>query len=64
MLIRQIGKKIKDATGENFSTFHLFQSVSMVKQKSNGVCVMGCVKDTSLGLGALFNFQVHEAEEL
>ena len=36
-------------------------------QKGNAVCVMGCVKDTSSGLEgleALFNFQVHEAEEL
>ena len=30
----------------------------------NGVCVMGCPKEKSTGLDDLFNFQVHEAEEL
>ena len=28
------------------------------------ICVTTCVKDTSSGLEGLFNFQVHEAEEL
>ena len=39
----------------------------MAIQKGNAVCVIGCVKDTysSLeGLEGLFNFQVHEVEEL
>ena len=45
----------------------------MAIQKGNAVCVMGCVKDKSSGLEGLegleglkglFNFQVHEAEEL
>ena len=43
---------------------YLFQSISMAIQKGNAVCVMGCVKDRSPGLEGLFNFQVHEAEEL
>ena len=63
-LVKQISKKIQDATGEKLSTFYLFQSISMAIQKGNAVCVMGCVKDTSSGLEGLFNFQVHEAEEL
>jgi hypothetical protein len=57
-------QKIQDATGEIFSIFYLFQSISMAIQKGNAVCVMGCVKDISSGLEGLFNFQVHEAEEL
>jgi hypothetical protein len=63
-LVKQIGKKIQDATGEKLSTFYLFQSISMAIQRGNAQCVMGCVKDTSSGLEGLFNFQVHEAEEL
>ena len=34
----------------------------MTIQKGNAV--MGCIKDKSSGLMGLFNFQVHEAEEL
>ena len=63
-LFKQISKKIQDATGEKLSTFYLFLSISMAIQKGNAVCVMGCVKDKSSGLEGLFNFQVHEAEEL
>ena len=48
-LIKQIGK-IQVATGENLSTFYLFQSISMAIQKGNAVCVMGCPKDNSSGL--------------
>ena len=36
----------------------------MAIQQGNAVCVMGCPKDTSTGLEGLFNFQIHEAEEL
>ena len=36
----------------------------MAIQRSNAVCVMGCPKEKSKGLEGLFNFQVHEAEEL
>ena len=63
-LVKQIGKKIQDATGEKLSTFYLFQSISMAIQRGNAVCVMGCPKDRSPGLEGLFNFQVYEAEEL
>ena len=63
-LVKQIGKKIQEATSEKLSTFYLFQIISMAIQKGNAACVQGCVKDTSPGLEGLFNFQVHEAEEL
>ena len=51
-------------TSEKVSTFYLFQSFSMAIQKGNAVCVMGYPKNTSSGLKGLFNFYVHEAEEL
>ena len=31
-LVKQIGNKIQDATGEKLSTFYLFQSISMAIQ--------------------------------
>ena len=43
---------------------NLVESISMAIQKGDAVCVTGCVKDKSSGLEGLFNFQVHEAEEL
>ena len=63
-LVKQIGKKIQDATGEKLSTFYLFQRISIAIQKGNAHCVTGCVKDRSPGLEGLFNFHVQEAEEL
>ena len=36
----------------------------MAIQRGNAVCVMVCSKNTSTGLEGLFDFQVHEAEEL
>ena len=62
-LVKKIGNKIQDATGEKLSTFYLYQSISIAIQKDNAVCVMGCPKDIYSGLEGLFNFQVHEAEE-
>ena len=59
-LVKEIGKKIQDATSEKLSTFFLFQSISMAIQQGNAVCLMGCPKDTSTG----FNFQACDAEEL
>ena len=63
-LVKKIGKKIQDATGEKLSTFYLLQSISMAIQQGNAICVTTCVKEQSSGLEGLFNFQVHEAEEL
>ena len=59
-LVKQIGKKIQDATGEKLSTFYLFQIISMAIQKGNAQCVTGCVKDRSSGLEGLFKFHVQE----
>ena len=63
-LVKQIGKKIQDTTGEKLSTFYLFQSISIAIQKGNAQCVTGCVNERSSGLKGLFNFHVQEAEEL
>ena len=50
-LVKQIGKKIQDATGESLSTFYnLFQSISIAIQRGNASCVTGSVKDRSSGL--------------
>ena len=62
-LVKQIGKKIQEATGEKLATFYLFQRISMAIQRGNAACVTTCVKERS-GLEGLFNFQIHEAEEL
>ena len=62
--IKQIGKKIQDATGEKLSTFYLFQRISIAIQRGNAQCVQGCVKERSSGLEGLFNFHVQEADEL
>ena len=48
-LVKQIGKKIQDATVEKLSSFYLFQSISMAIQRGNAVCVMGCPKNRSSG---------------
>jgi hypothetical protein len=63
-LIKQICKKIQEATGEKLSTFYLMQSISMAVQKGKTVCVRSCPKKTSPGLEGLFNFHVQEAEML
>ena len=63
-LVKQIGKKIQEATGEKKATSYLFQSISMAIQRGNASCVTTCVKECSSGLEGLFNFQTHEAEEL
>ena len=57
-------QKIQEATGEKLSTFYPMQSISMVIQKGNAVCVRGCPKKDSPGLEGLFNFHVQEAEML
>ena len=43
-MIKSIGKKIQDQTGEKRSTFYLFQSISMAIQRGNAVSVLGTTK--------------------
>ena len=42
-LIKTIGAKMKEATGERKSTFFLTQSISMAIQRGNASCVLGTV---------------------
>ena len=43
-LIKQIGKKIPEATGGKLSKFYLMQSISMSIQQGNAVFVLGVVQ--------------------
>ena len=58
-------QKNQDASGERLSSLYLFQSIltAIHTMRQFSLC-MGCPKDQSTGLEGLFNFQVHEAEEL
>ena len=47
-----------------FRPFTVLQRISMAIQRGNAICVTTCIKDQSSDLEGLFNFQVHEAEEL
>ena len=42
-LMKTIGAKLKEATGERKSTFFLTQSISMAIQRGNASCVLGTV---------------------
>ena len=54
-LIRSIGKKVIEATGEKRSTSFLFQRISMAIQRGNASCVLGTVPHTE-GLDEIFDF--------
>ena len=43
-LVKSIGKRIQDLTGEKRATFFLFQSISMAVQRGNAVSILGTVK--------------------
>ena len=60
-LIREIGKKVQEVTGEKRSTFYLFQSISMAVQRENAACVIGSAP-TSEGLEEIFEFVEHSSE--
>ena len=54
-LLKSIGGKIHEATGEKRSTGFLLQNISMAIQRANAVCVLGTAPATS-GLEGLFYF--------
>ena len=60
-LIKMIGNKLKEATGEPRSTFFLFQQISMAIQKGNVECILGTIP-TSIGLDEIFDFIYHESD--
>ena len=54
-LLKRIGQKIGEVTGEKCSTTFLLQNISMAIQRANAVCVMGTAPTTT-GLEGLFEF--------
>ena len=58
-LIKEIGKRLKEVTGEQRSTFFLTQRISMAIQRGNSSCVQGTVPTTE-GLDEIFEFVVHD----
>ena len=58
-LIKDIGKKLKEASGEPRSTFFLTQRISIAIQRGNASCVLGTVP-FSTGLDSIFEFENHE----
>ena len=46
-LIRDIGQKLCDITGDKRSTFFLFQRISMAVQRGNATSILGTVSSTS-----------------
>ena len=57
-LIKMIGNKMKEATGEPRSTFYLFQKISMAIQRGNSQCTLG-TSSNSKGLDEIFDFIDH-----
>ena len=60
-LIKMIGRKMREVTGEPRSTFFLFQQISMAIQKGNVECILGTIP-TSIGLDEIFDFIYHESD--
>ena len=60
-LIKEIGRKICDITGEKRSTFFLLQNISMAIQRGNAACIIGTVP-VSEGLDEVFEFVEHKLE--
>ena len=59
-LLKTIGHKIKEATGEKRATSFLLQNISIAIQRANSVCVLGTAP-TSTGLEGLFEFVTVES---
>ena len=54
-LVKEIGKKVMQATGETRSTEFLFQAMSIAVQRGNASCVIGTVPHSE-GLEEIFEF--------
>merc|ERR1712004_642034 len=46
-LVKEIGQKLCDITGDKKSTFYLFQRISMAVQRGNAASVLGTVSSSS-----------------
>ena len=60
-LIKMIGKKMEESTGEPRSTFFLFQRLSMCIQRGNSQCIIGTTP-TSQGLDEIYDFEDHNLD--
>merc|ERR1712020_54115 len=54
-LVKEIGKKVMEETGEKRSSFYLFQNISIAIQRGNASCVLGTIP-LSEGLDEIFEF--------
>ena len=61
-LIKEIGKRVCEITGEKRSTFFLFQGISMAIQRGNAACIIGTTPDSE-GLEEVFDFIGHSLPE-
>ena len=60
-LIKDIGKRICEVSGEKRSTFFLLQNISMVIQRGNAACIVGTAP-VSEGMEEVFDFVEHHTE--
>ena len=60
-LLKKIGAKIHEATGEKRSTFFLLQSISIAIQRANASCVIGTAPSSG-DLEGLFEFVFDESD--
>ena len=61
-LVKEIGSKMREATGEKRSTFYLTQQISMSIQRGNAASVLGTVPNTE-GLDEIFEFVTKESND-
>ena len=54
-LVKSIGKKITEVTGEKRSTSFLFQRIGIAIQRGNASCILGTVPQSE-GLDEIFEF--------
>ena len=54
-LVKEIGEKVAEQTGEKRATSFLFQSIPMAIQRGNSCCVLGTVPHSD-GLDEIFDF--------
>ena len=60
-LIKEIGKKLKEVTNEQRSTFFLSQNISIAIQRGNASCVMGTAPRTE-GLDSIYYYIDHNSD--
>ena len=60
--IKEIGKKMSEATGEKRSTFFLSQSISVAIQRGNAACIIGTAP-SSEGLEKIFDYVSHASPQ-